>query len=91
MTIDTRCRIGRVVMKSGGGVIEIFPRRDIGECSKALEALSSVIDKQTLMVGFFVLRNDRTVVHGWSHEAGVTMVDALGGCESLKVEMLERF
>ena len=84
------CRISRVRMKGGGDIV-IYPRRDVGECGKAPEALSSVIDNQTLMVGFFVLRRDRTAIHGWSHESGVTMSDALGGCESLKTEILERF
>lgn len=84
------CRISRVRMKGGGDIV-IYPRRDVGECSKAPEALSSIIDNRSLMVGFFVLRKDRTAAFGWSHEAGVTLPDALGGCEALKTELLDRF
>ncbi|TXH13834.1 MAG: hypothetical protein E6R03_10545 [Hyphomicrobiaceae bacterium] len=84
------CRIGRVKFKSGGE-LHLLPRRDVGECSNAPEALSGIIDEETLAVGFFMVRQDRTTACGWSHDSGVTMNDMLGGVERLRADILEVF
>lgn len=42
------------------------------------------------MVGFFIVRKDRSTASGWSCDAGVTDLDFFGGCARLKQTWIER-
>lgn len=82
----TGCRIGKVKFKSGGIVynLNIKPR---GELHKSIEAAASKINDESLLLGWFLMRKDRTVVTGWSYEEGVCQADMVGAAEVLKTTM----
>lgn len=86
MTINTHCRIGRVKFKEGGE-IHLLKQKPKSICFTSVERLSKRIDEDTLAVGFFLIRKDRTMVTGWSYEKGTTNCDLLGAVSLLKHDM----
>lgn len=54
-----------------------------------LPMISEKITEDTLAVGVFVMRKDRTVQCGFSWDAGFAVSDLYGACERLKEDGLE--
>jgi hypothetical protein len=81
------CRIGKVKFKSGG-TIHVLPQKNRVFCNGAVEQLSNHINEETLAVGWFVVRKDRSNTTGWYGDYGTMTVDMLGGVEVLKKDIM---
>ena len=85
----THCRIGRVKFKTGGD-LHVLKSEQKSVCFITVKNLSGQINEDTLAVGFFLVRKDRSMVTGWSYEAGTSNCDLLGGTSLLKYDIEKR-
>lgn len=84
----TGCRIGKVTPRDRKlAVLKVHERAYV---QRAVGTLSSAICEDAILVGFFVVRKNRSCATGWSYDAGITDTDFLGGCDRLKQSWIEK-
>lgn len=83
------CKIGKVTLKNGAALhlLPTPPRSFVGESASHL---GEDVDGDTIAVGYFVVQKNRVVKTNWCYEAGITNLDLIGGCEALKIDIIER-
>lgn len=84
---ETNCRIGKVKFKHGGEV-HLLPPVILPYCHTSAVNMLNQIDENTLAVGFFIVREDRSVCVGYSYDRGSAPVDLTGAAEMLKNDIL---
>lgn len=84
-------RIGKITPKAGGAVLHVLPAPKRSPCRASVEQFAKLIDEETAIAGYFVLKKSGEVITGFSYDAGVGYAETLGAVEVLKEDIRERW
>ncbi len=81
------CRIGKVRMKNGGAKIHVLPNSRT-HFHSTIENAAKSINKDTHVVGFFVMDKVGQITCGLSHGDNFTQTQLRGACDQMKDDLI---